>query len=201
MLIGTRYGGAVHRLGSECIKTRFWVLLVPIVPLQSFYVLNARLPSMDGFPIPLQWSSVVVAYLRALAVMAILGSGAALLWMSHPWWGAALLAAAVLLVLTCVALGRLPNDERRRRGLLRQAIGVGAPPELMLHAMRKHAMQRLLARWHRRYPERLWSHRAEASDIADEELVLLHALAELSHQPLLARELRDRWTGTMTHGL
>ena len=204
MLIGTRDLGAVQRVGSECIKTRFWVLLVPIIPRQSFYVLNARLPSMDGFRIPLQRSSVVVAYLRALAVIAFVGAGGALVWTRGPQWWLALLAAA-LLVLVSVAAGRLSPDERRRRRLLRRAIGMGTPPELMRHSMRELALARALRRWQQRFPARSWSDRAEAVNVTDDELVLLHALAELSHQPLLARELRDRAAarppGTMRHGL
>jgi len=205
VLIGTRDLGAVHRVGSECIKTRFWVLVVPIVPRQSFYVLNARLPSMDGFRIPLQRSSVVVAYLRALAGVALVGSGGALLWTNDPRWWFALIAAATVLVLAFAALGRLSPDERHRRHLLRQANGIGTPPELMRHTMREHALERALRRWQQRFPGQPWSQRAEAAKLEEEELVLLHALAELSHQPLLARELRDRRAarplGTMRHGL
>lgn len=193
MLIGTRHLGAVDRVDHECIKTRFWGVVVPLVPLGSVYVLNAQLPSIDGLEVPLHWRSVLAAYMRTLALVALLAAGAALLETWDPQWWGAFIGAALVLAAAHLAIGRLSSDEKHRRRLLRYATGIGAPPELMRHAMRRQVLRSLQARWRQRFPEQPWTCRAEASDIAEDELVLLHALAELCHQPLLARELRKRW--------
>src|SRR3954469_8838429 len=73
--IGTVFTGTVDQVGEESIQTKFFMIGVPLIPMESFFVLRDRGNGVDGFPIPLNGKSVLLAYLRWGAFIAAVIGG------------------------------------------------------------------------------------------------------------------------------
>ena len=56
--------GVVERLDSEAIATRFFRVIIPVWPSQSFYVTRTADGEEQRIKIPLQLRSVILGYLR-----------------------------------------------------------------------------------------------------------------------------------------
>lgn len=132
--IGTEFLGKVDAVGAESIQTKFFVVGGPIVPLESYYVLQETFRGVNGFRIPLHAKSVVLGYIRnwlfipALLfwVFGIALASDGFAWMVYP----AALATAAWLV-CWLALGRPSAEERKRRETLRSLVGVAAMPRMI----------------------------------------------------------------------
>ncbi|MEZ4236945.1 MAG: hypothetical protein R3F59_12495 [Myxococcota bacterium] len=192
MRVGTMFLGEVERLGVESVQTKFFILGVPVVPLESFYATGLTANGLQGFPIPLHASSVAAGYLRLGAgiVAFTLGLFAFLEWRDwSPQYGLATGAAVATAVwaASTFGLGRLGHAERLRRSRLQEAVGLGAPPELLPETLRSDLATALEAKWAALSPDTDWRDRLQSGDAAPDELLLLHALAEYAGERDLAQ--------------
>ena len=74
MRVGTMFFGRVDDIIGEGIETKFFVLGVPVFPLNSYYFTRGR----QGFEIPLHGKSVALGYARMALWLAVLsGPGGA----------------------------------------------------------------------------------------------------------------------------
>lgn len=77
IVIGTRlFGGTDEVPGLFHVSTKFFHIdFLPLCPLTSYLVLKRRSGSFQGVEMPLSGKSVALAYARALATVAALGTG------------------------------------------------------------------------------------------------------------------------------
>lgn len=133
--IGTVFTGTVDQVGEESIQTKFFMIGVPLIPMESFFVLRDRGNGVDGFPIPLNGKSVLLAYLRWGAFIAAIIAGVmAMVTPSYRRGPADFIFAGVAVVawalLTFLA-GRPDKASLARRLVFKAATGISATPDLL----------------------------------------------------------------------
>lgn len=134
--------GRVEPLGAECIETKFFVLGVPLFPLESVYLLDES--SRQGVVLPnLHGPSVLAGYLRVFLGLAMLLRCVFTFLDRHHegWLGAVVLA--LLWFASMFFLGRLSKRERAQREVLKLLTGLGAPPSILPPRMRDATVERL----------------------------------------------------------
>lgn len=133
--IGTVFTGTVDQVGDESIQTKFFMIGVPLIPMESYFVLRDHGNGVDGFPIPLNGKSVALAYLRWGAfIAAVIGGIMALVTPSYRRdmtdFVLAGGAIAAWVVLTFFA-GRPNRSVLARRLIFKAATGISATPDLL----------------------------------------------------------------------
>jgi len=178
--------GMIDRVVGESIVTCFYCAGLPLWPRHSVY-----LSKQDGterrIPIPLQRRSVVLGYLRRPLWFAavVLGSPAIAAPDRWAWLIAPALALAVTAAMLTFVAGRLTRDERERRALLRQIVGIGAPPTLLPPQLRASLRHDAETAWaaHSGVP---WQQAIEHGEASE----LLIVLAEYEAEPDLIERAR-----------
>lgn len=148
--IGTIFTGTVDAVAGESIQTKFFMIGVPLVPMQSYFVLNDRGNGIDGFAIPLSPKSVGLAYLRwSSFIGAIIGGVTAMVAPSYrrgfgDFFVLGLFTA--LWIVSTFVLGRCDGETKTKRMLFKAATGVSALPAMLpfevaekIHASLKEA--------------------------------------------------------------
>jgi hypothetical protein len=179
--------GEVDRMESESIVTRFFCFVMPLWPSYSIYLTRSPDGEQRYIRIGRQRRSVVLGYLRFdlwLAAIVLAAAGLSDLERFGSWLYLAAVFAGCAALLQFGA-GRLADDERERRMLLRRVSGLGAPPELLPERLRHEIRDQLLDAWQAQSRE-LW-HDAIASGVASELLV---ALADYHLRPALVERAR-----------
>ena len=146
MRIGTMFLGQVEALGQESIVTKFFILGLPVVPLESYYCTRRTFRGIEGFPIPLHRKSVLFGYVRPLLVALTLLAGV-FAFVDGSLHLAILAALGAGLVLASAWLGRLSPTEKRRRQVLGQVTGVSAPPSIFDSGWTSRVRDKLEERW------------------------------------------------------
>lgn len=167
--------GVVERTDAEAIVTSFYTVILPVWPEHSAYLSTDDEGRTRRIAIPLHTRSVVLGLVRAptwlaawmLALPALLVDG--LRWLIVP-----ALALAIVATLLQFVAGRLGEDERLRRELLRRVVGVGVPPELLADDVRAVIRTDLVERWQAERPRTSWTDAIERGHSAE----ILVALAE-----------------------
>ena len=133
--IGTVFTGTVEQVGEESIQTKFFMIGVPLIPLESFFVTRDRGNGVDGFPIPLHGKSVLLAYLRWGAFIAAIIAG--VLAMVTPSYrrGAMEFMPAIFCcvgwVVVTFFVGKPSKAMVARRLIFKAATGISATPDLL----------------------------------------------------------------------
>ena len=149
MRIGTMFLGRVDALEQESIQTKFFVLGVPLAPIESYYVLGEHMNGVDGIELPMvHGKSALFGYLRIFTglgavlsgVFAYIDHGDVSLW-------ALCAVCALAWVASMFFLGGVAPQERERRLALRRYAGIGAPPELLDGSRRENIQIRLEGLW------------------------------------------------------
>jgi hypothetical protein len=189
MRVGTMFLGQVEDLDHECIETKFFVLGVPLFPMESWYVTGRAGLDIRGILLPtVHGTSVLAGYLRiGLWIVALLA--AVFGWIEHrsydPQYG--LFGLAALAVVAWVpaqfVLGRLSERERARRVMLRAAIGLGAPPELLPMDTRSEMQRKLERAWAAKHPGQDWPAALKEGKATGDDAALLFALAAYDGDP------------------
>lgn len=130
----TSFTGSVDEVDGQSVQTKFISLGLPLIPLQSFFVLDEKNNEVNGFPIAFNVKSVFFAYARwATFFVGALFTVEAIYNPEHRSAGE--IALAVVFVVAWLALtfvlGGLSADERARRVVLKRVSGIAAPPELV----------------------------------------------------------------------
>ena len=133
--IGTVFTGTVDQVGEESIQTKFFMIGVPLIPMESFFVLRDRGNGVDGFPIPLNGKSVLLAYLRWGAFIgAVIAGIAAMVTPSYRRGPADFIGLGVMLVawvLFTFVAGKPGKASMARRLVFKAATGISATPDLL----------------------------------------------------------------------
>ncbi|MBN1419891.1 MAG: hypothetical protein JXP34_14010 [Planctomycetes bacterium] len=137
--IGTIYIGTVDAYEKQGVRTKFFMLGLPLFPLKSsFFVAPGR-----GFDIPLDKRSVGVAYLRwylGLGGFLLAFAGLVQLRKSGATAAVFFVAAAIALAVWAISafkLGKLTGEARIRAALLHQGCGLSADPSLVPKGMKE----------------------------------------------------------------
>lgn len=144
MRIGTSFFGEIEAIRGQCIRTKFFVLGLPLVPLGSFYFTSGSGSGGRGFEIPLHGKSVLAGYLRiGLGIAALLL--AIRLWAISRWerdvsdW--VTFGVVLAVAIGSLFLGRLSHMERARRAVLLGATGLAADPRILPREMSLSMLQ------------------------------------------------------------
>jgi hypothetical protein len=133
--IGTVFTGTVDQVGEESIQTKFFMIGVPLIPMESYFVLRDHGNGVDGFPIPLNGKSVLLAYLRWGAfIAAVIGGIMAMVTPSYRREPADFVFAAVALAVWIGATffaGKPNKGTLARRLIFKAATGISATPDLL----------------------------------------------------------------------
>lgn len=172
--------GIVDKLEAERIVTSFYRVILPVWPDHSAYVITARDGSERRIKIPLQKKSVMLGYLRApMWFLAIVCIAPALFATEH--WTKLLIPGIALAIVASVftfGMGRLTDDERQRRQLLKRVVGFGAPPEILPDALCAEVRSHLHLMWDTR-SRTDWRDAIDAGETSE----LLVAMAEYHREP------------------
>ena len=144
MKIGTMYMGAVDHVGGENIQTRFFVLVLPLYPLESWYVLDETADGLSGFAMPIYYRSVLFGFLRWWVIVPLLAG------LVH-WWDKqdplyAIIFGVIWFTLTFV-MGRASGENKRRRRILGYATGLHAEPQWTPDDVAQSMLDQLADRW------------------------------------------------------
>ena len=122
-------------MGEESIQTKFFMIGVPLIPMESFFVLRDRGNGVDGFPIPLNGKSVLLAYLRWGAFIgAVIAGIAAMVTPAYRRGPADFIGLGVMLVawvLVTFVAGKPGKASLARRLVFKAATGISAAPDLL----------------------------------------------------------------------
>ena len=189
MKIGVKFFGEIDSLGPESIQTKFFLLGLPLIPLESYYCLEQTSNGIKGFPIPLSSKSILLTYLRwwVVALSIVVGIIQAFIIGDRSW--AILIVLGILIGWLSMKLGRLHPDEKRRRMVFRTIVGLGAPPELLPDNVSQNIRIGLEKQWLELQSSSTvqdWQTILSPESIKLERLPLLYCLASYGNKPLLA---------------
>jgi len=144
--IGVMTIGKVDAINKESIQTRFFVLVLPLFPIESFYYLGNSPQGKLGIRIPLNIKSIALGYLRWwVSIISI-----TLIFLAFAGEEYSLLAPGIIgifLFLSTFWLGRLSKNEMKRRRVLVNTVGLGADPRILPKEMVQETMTKLEKAW------------------------------------------------------
>jgi len=134
--IGTIFTGTCDRVGEQSVQTKFFMIGVPLVPLESYYVLQEQLNGVNGFAIELSGKSVLLAYARWGSFIGAVIAGIHAMVTTHSWNRTA--ADFIPLALCTAAWAYFTfftaspgKRERARRSVLKSVTGLAALPSML----------------------------------------------------------------------
>ncbi len=185
MQIGTIFAGRIEGLGSESIQTKFFMLGLPLLPLESYYAVQDTGRGISGIPIPMSAKSALLGLARYwLLVPMALGIIFGLIDDEAAYLALGAAAAVAWVALTFV-VGRPSARQRRQRRVLAMSTGTFAQPDWLPVDLTLDTLGELKTRWtglgSDRAPED-WTpdHRGVPADLAQQ--VLLYAIARYAHR-------------------
>src|SRR4051812_33732562 len=136
--IGTQWIGRVDAVDDQHVATRFLIIGLPLLPLES-----ALVTGPSGIPLRLHGRSVLVAYARHWGSMGALLAAALAFW--HPWAERGSVDGGLLGVASgcaCLfawsfAIGGLAPAEKRERQALKAVTGISIPPTALPSEVRR----------------------------------------------------------------
>jgi len=132
MRIGTQFLGNVDSVSTENIQTKFFLLGLPLIPLESYYCLESGFRNVRGFPRAMNRKSILVAYLFWWIAFPLMVVGIVLFFANDREIQYLLLALLGAIVWFAVnRMARLDSTEKRRRTIFKNIAGISAPPELL----------------------------------------------------------------------
>jgi hypothetical protein len=128
--IGVVSIGKVDAINKESIQTNFFVLVMPLFPIESFYSLGYSPEGNLGFRIPLNLKSIVLGYLRwwfSIVSLTLI----ILAFAADQYFLLTLGIIGIILFLSTFWFGRLSKKETKRRQILVDIVGIGADPNIL----------------------------------------------------------------------
>ncbi|MBL8955969.1 MAG: hypothetical protein JNK82_34660 [Myxococcaceae bacterium] len=183
--IGTIFTGTVDRVGEQSVQTKFFMIGVPLVPLESYFVLQEQVNGVSGFVVPLHGKSVGLAYARWGSFIGAVIAGIHAMVTTRSWNRSAadFVPLAVCLVawaITTFFLGSLGKREKARRSVLRSVTGLAALPSMLPAHVAEEVLKKL---------------EAQSAGTADPALEFATALyrAHLLHDPAATERAEAAW--------
>ena len=177
--VGTVFTGEVDKINQESIQTKFFLLGLPLFPLESYYCLRMTQQGVQGFPIKLNFKSVIMAYLRWWFGIASI-VGIILAFASSDYFIILPSIAGLAIAISTIWTGRLSKREKYRRQVLINVIGMGAPPNLLPESTVLEVSTKLENAWKQSafgaYQEN-WQSISSLSSVPKNMLPLLFCLA------------------------
>jgi hypothetical protein len=181
MKIGTMFLGEVEAIGGQSVQTKFFVLGLPLFPIQSFYVLHDAGARINGLEIPLHGKSVLAGYSRVLTGTA-LAIASVFLYLEHfdfaraGFW----VPVTAALFIGSMFLGRVGGEEKALRRRLHSMTGVFAHPRTLGSAAAQPFFDALETKWSARYGDVSWREKLRAGAVPAVSDDLVFALAAYS---------------------
>ena len=196
MRIGVKFFGSVDAVGTENIQTKFFILGLPLIPLESFYCLESGFRSVRGFPIAMNRKSILVAYLFWWIAFPLILAGCILFFVNDREIQYLLLTLLGLIVGFAInRMARLDSAERHRRTIFKNIAGIGAPPELLPPELLQKTLLLLEELWQSRISDsslRDWRNIVSLDSFELDSLLILYCLASYARESSMASEVWKR---------
>lgn len=175
--IGTLYTGTVEEQNDQCIQTKFFLLGLPLFPIESTY----KVSKTQGLEIPLNGRSVWLGYSRiTLLVLGIagmifgpmMGDGDG----GSPILKGVSMAMIINGVVAWVVLAGGSSKEKARRTIFEKAIGYNIQPQLLPANIQAAMFQRAEDKYRQGYPQSNWEHETMMSQLPEDQRNLLYTL-------------------------
>lgn len=135
MLFGLVTIKPMKKYKGQFIGTRFVVIGIPIVPIQSYFFMS----DFQGVDIGFYWPQVAKAYVLFISIIATILLGFHIKEPDYMFGYGFPLATAWLLFLLCIAafiyfaffIGKMTEEEKALRELYGQAVGMNALPQYL----------------------------------------------------------------------
>jgi hypothetical protein len=182
IIIGTISTGTIHEFKSQAIKTKFFIIGVPLFPVGSFYKLTNNM----GIPVALNGKSVWVGYSRTtlLAIgflLAIFSKE-----MYHSFARVFFTTVGMLLIingiLQWIRHWELNPKEQRVREILSQVFDYNMLPDYLSMEMRATLYTELLKKYNLQFPGTKWENEIANNNINEANAKFLFSLSYFSVQ-------------------
>lgn len=183
--------GQTEELHGEHIATVFFVLLLPIAPLGSYYVVDATVKEVRGFGetrrherfrgfrVGFHAKSILLGYLVGAAAAAFMfGAG----WLAATrgeflWVSVVAFALSAILYVPYLLGRRARGVTRRQREVLGQAAGIHALPRWLPVKVCQEILAKLEAEWAAKSGGQPWTQLVTAGKVKPASYPLVYALA------------------------
>ena len=188
MRIGKGMYGHVDQVMGQGIKTNFLVIGLPIIPLESMFLIRED----NGMSIPLYRRSVLFSYLRTiLFIFTVWGTTFGLMGVMEPdfnrralgdWAGGYSvivmgLISAALLYISVVKLGVESEDRVFVRKIVGQVTQIYVHPDILSPESRALILSGMHEKWKALISQESITDWREAADLPEKSAIHLHALA------------------------
>jgi hypothetical protein len=190
--VGTMFLGHIERIGSEFIATKFFILGIPLLPLESYYGTSETYGGITGFKISLQPTSVLLGYVRILLFTAVFTLGIAGYIQESIGFiiGAGIFAIAW--IIAAFVLGKIPKHEQPKRIILKRYTGLYANPAILPDYLKQKISVSLKQQWEE-LTDRTWDDRLDPNQISNLEFKqLAYTLARYCELEKLAKSLWEK---------
>lgn len=178
MLIGTYYTGTIDEFNGQCIKSKFFILGVPLFPISSFYFVQKD----QGMELPLVGKSARLAFGRIYGLIA--GIGLTILCLNNEFPSMALRILAMVGAILFLSIGiysqvtgkKMTEKERMQRIILEKSVGYNMLPEKLPRDTRINILQSLVKKLDNKYSAFFVNPASISSEISSSEIPLLYSL-------------------------
>ena len=180
MKIGTFYSGTIEELNGQSIKSKFFILGIPLFPISSFYFVSKT----QGFELPLVGKSARIGFGRTLClVIGILLTLLCLMYDDFPNSTLKIIAVVGAFLFMAITIyswtsgQAIPRQERRTRLILEKGIGYNMLPSKLPRDTRITILQSILKKVDNKYSSFLLDADITSIDFDKNELPLLYSLS------------------------
>lgn len=198
MRIGTIFLGKIDEIEGEYVTTKFFMIGLPLIPINSFYATSETFNGINGFEIPVSSKSVALGYVRTILFFV---GGMCGLWAYFERVPNLYVFAGIALVLWIVCMffvGNLSQEEKLKRTILRSHSGLYADPAILPYDLMCSIYESLEVDWKTLAEEKQkpwllnktpWEHCLMPSSLALEHYTLAYTMARYAKNKEAAEKL------------
>ena len=174
--IGTIYTGTIEDQNDQCIQTKFFLLGLPLFPVESTYKVSKN----TGMEIPLNGRSVWMGYSRTtFLLLGILGMVLGPVINDGDGGSPILKGISLAMIINGVVAWVMMasgSKEKLRRNIFEQAIGYNMDPRLLPANIQAGLFQRAQDKYRERFPQSNWEQETMMMQLPEEQRSLLYTL-------------------------
>ncbi|MBI3883703.1 MAG: hypothetical protein HY305_05700 [Sphingobacteriales bacterium] len=194
MKIGTFYSGTIEELNEQCIKSKFFILGIPLFPISSFYFVNKT----QGIKLPLVRNSAMIGFGRTVClIFGILLTLLCLMYEHFPNSSLKILAMVGAIIFMTIAIyswlsgQNISEKEKKARLILEKSIGYNMLPTKLPKETRVQIVKTIISKINAKYPDFSMETSFNRTDFDNTELPLLFSFATYMESISTKKASRD----------
>jgi hypothetical protein len=179
MKIGTFYSGTIEEFKGQSIKSKFFILGIPLFPISSFYFVNKN----QGIKLPLVGKSARIGLGRTICmIFGILLTLLYVMFDHFPNLGIKIITIVGAILFSSIAViswlsgQNIPEEEKKTRIILEKGIGYNMLPNRLPKEIRINIMQSLISKLDNKFSDFFISPNSNITDFDKNELPVLYSL-------------------------